>query len=582
MRLIADIETDGFLEHLTKIHCIAVMNADDSSQRWVYSPDNIDQGVQHLSTASELIMHNGIAFDIPAIQKIYPQFSVDKMTVTDTLVLSRLIRPDLKNEDFLTELPKKLHGSHSLKAWGQRLGVLKGDFGSDTDWSEWSQEMQDYCEQDVTVTHSLWQHLQPDTWSSSAIKFEHQLAELCHRIGRAGWTFDMDKAAVLYGQLSQERSELEHELLELFPAWTVEEEFIPKVNNKKLGYEKGVPFIKTKTIEFNPNSRKQIEFCLRRKYNWKPKVFTPAGAAKIDETTLGALPFPEAQKLARSFMIQKRLGMLAEGNNAWMKLMDKDGKLRHTINSLGTISGRCSSFAPNLQQVPAVRAEFGGQCRELFTVPDDYQLVGVDLSGIELRCLAHFMQDGGAYAKEILEGDIHSANAAAMGVNRDEAKTAIYCMIYGGGDKKLGEAVNGSATDGKRLRAKFYENNPAFARLLKAIEEAIRQRKHLTGLDGRKLLARSQHGQLNVLLQSAAALIAKKWVWLIDQAIKHENLDAEIIAFVHDEVQIKVKGDADYVGNIARRMAQEAGRHFKFNIPIEAEFRVGKSWADTH
>ena len=117
----------------------------------------------------------------------------------------------------------------------------------------------------------------------------------------------------------------------------------------------------------------------------------------------------------------------------------------HTINSLGTISGRCSSFAPNLQQVPAVRAEFGAECRELFTIPEGYQLVGVDLSGIELRCLAHFMQDGGAYAKEILDGDIHSANAAAMGVSRDEAKTAIYCMIYGGGDKRSGEAVNGSA-----------------------------------------------------------------------------------------------------------------------------------------
>ena len=527
-------------------------------------------------------MHNGIAFDIPAIRKVFPQFSVDEMTVTDTLVLSRLIRPDLKNEDFLSELPKKLHGSHSLKAWGHRLGELKGNFAETTDWSEWTQEMQDYCEQDVTVTHALWEALAPHEWSSRAIWFEHQLAELCHRIGRAGWSFDMDKAAKLYGDLSQERSELEKELHQLFPAWTVEEEFIPKVNNSKLGYVKGEPFTKRKVIEFNPNSRKHIEFCLRQKYKWKPKVFTPSGSAKIDETTLSELPFPEAQKLARSFMIQKRLGMLAEGNAAWMKLVEKDGKLRHTINSLGTISGRCSSFAPNLQQVPAVRAEFGSECRDLFTVPEGCQLVGVDLSGIELRCLAHFLQDNGAYAKEILDGDIHSANAQAMGVSRDEAKTAIYCMIYGGGDRKLGEAVNGSAKDGRALRAKFYQNNPAFENLLKAIGEVVRQRKHLSGLDGRKLHARSEHGQLNVLLQSAAALVAKQWVLLIDKAIKEENLDAEIIAFVHDEVQIKVKGDADYVGNLARRMAQKAGEYFKFKIPIDAEFRVGRTWADTH
>ena len=155
-------------------------------------------------------------------------------------------------------------------------------------------------------------------------------------------------------------------------------------------------------------------------------------------------------------------------------------------------------------------------------------------------------------------------------------------MIYGGGDRRLGEAVNGTAKEGRALRTKFYQSNPAFENLLKAISEVIRRRKHLSGLDGRKLLARTEHGQLNVLLQSAAALIAKQWVLLIDKAIKQENLDAEIIAFVHDEVQIKVKGDADYVGNLARRMAQEAGRFFRFDIPIEAEFRVGTNWAETH
>ena len=122
------------------------MNADDTSQKWVYGPDKIEIGVQHLASASELILHNGIAFDIPAIQKIFPDFNANnELKVTDTLVLSRLIRPDHRNEDFATNLPKKLHGSHSLKAWGQRLGLLKGDFGETADWSVWTQEMSDYC-----------------------------------------------------------------------------------------------------------------------------------------------------------------------------------------------------------------------------------------------------------------------------------------------------------------------------------------------------------------------------------------------------------------------------------------------------
>lgn len=583
MRLVADIETDGF--NPTTIHCLAALNADDTSQRWVFNPDNISDGIELLQSASELIFQNGIAFDIPAIQKLYPTFSTDGITVTDTLVLSRLIRADLKNDDFISapNLPKRLYGSHSLKAWGIRLGVHKGDFGETTDWSTWSQEMSDYCELDVSVTHKLWEALAPHTWSQTAIKFEHEIAAICHKIGRAGWTFDMDKAAKLYGDLSQERSDIEQELLQLFPAWTVGEEFIPKRNNKTKGYVAGEPFTKRKTVEFNPNSRKHIEFCLRKKYNWKPEVFTPSGDAKIDETTLSGLPFPEAKQLARSFMLQKRMGMLAEGNAAWMKLVDKDGKLRHTINSLGTISGRCSAFAPNIQQIPAVRAEYGAECRDLFTVPAGYQLCGADLSGIELRCLAHFLQDNGAYAKEILEGDIHSANAAAMGISRSEAKTAIYCLIYGGGDTRLGEAVGGGAHEGRTLRDSFYRNNPAFKNLLMAVKRTVQSKGYLTGLDGRKIVARSEHGQLNVLLQSAAALIAKKWVQLVDQKIQEQGLDAEILTFCHDEIQLQLKGDAEYVGNhIAIRSAKEAGEHFKIKIPIEAEYSVGKSWRDTH
>ena len=189
MRLIADIETDGFLDTTTKIHCIAVMNADDKSQTWSYGPGEIEEGVAQLQAASELIMHNGIQFDVCAIQKLYPSFNVSDIKVTDTLVLSRLMRSDLKNEDFMRgwtndDFPRKLHGSHSLKAWGMRLGVLKGDFGETSDWSEWSPEMQRYCEQDVTVTYALWKHLAPEAYSQKAIDFEHDIAWICDEVGK--------------------------------------------------------------------------------------------------------------------------------------------------------------------------------------------------------------------------------------------------------------------------------------------------------------------------------------------------------------------------------------------------------------
>ena len=590
MRLVADLESDNFLDKLTRIWVIAAIDADNPSQTWVFGPDRIDEGVALLQSADELIFHNGICFDVPCIQKLYPDFSTDNMTVTDTLVLSRLICADLRERDFAKnwtndDFPKRLHGSHSLKAWGIRLGEHKGDFGETTDWSEWSPEMEQYCLQDVVVTHKLWQHLQPEKWSQRSIWFEHEIAEICHRIGQAGWTFDLPKAGELYAQLVLEKQSIEDELNDLFPPWIIEDEFIPKRNNKRLGYVEGEPFIKQREVKFNPNSRKHIEHCLKSKYNWKPKVFTPSGDAKIDESTLVTLPFPEAQKLARAFMLQKRLGMLAEGKNAWMQLVDTDGKLRHTINPLGTVTGRASSFGPNLQQVPAVRAAFGKECRELFTVPPGFSLVGSDLAGIELRCLGHFLQDGGEFAREVCSGDIHTANMKAAGLeSRDQAKTMIYALCYGAGDQKLGSILGKGAAEGRALRDRFYKANPAFADLLRQLKTVVEKRGHLIGLDGRQLVVRG-HAHLNVLLQSAAALIAKKWVQLIDKEIKRQELPATIVAWVHDEVQLSVKdkeGVPEHVGIITGRMAQEAGRAFSFKTPIESEYKIGRSWSDTH
>lgn len=588
MRLGADLESNGLLDTATTIHCIEIMDF-DSGERWGYGPTEIDTAVEHLMQASELIFHNGCTFDLPLIHKLYPHFSTEGIDVTDTLVLSRLIRADLKNDDFNQQwseqaLPRRLHGSHSLKAWGYRLGVLKGDYGQqETDWANWSEEMQEYCRQDVTVTHALWQHLQPETWSQKAIRFEHDIAELCNRIGQSGWTFDVQKAQSLYAKLAAEKIQLEQDLQTLFPAWIVESEFIPKRDNKRLGYKEGVPFIKQKEVHFNPNSRKHIEHCLRQKYNWKPAEFNPSGDAKVDESTLVQLPYPEAQKLARSFMLQKRLGQLSEGNNAWLKLVDDDGKLRHTINTLGTVTGRCSSFGPNLQQVPAVRAAYGKECRELFTVPEGYTLIGADLSGIELRCFAEMLPDNGAYGRQILEGDIHQINADNLGISRDQAKTVQYAMLYGSGDRRLGEILGAGPKEGRALKERYFRALPAFKLLMRQIKHALNTRGYLIGLDGRRLTIRSEHSALNVLLQSAAALIAKKWVLLVDQELKRQGIDGEIIAFVHDEIEIQMKGDPDHVGaDCAVRMAEKAGKFFGFKIPIEAEYHVGRTWADVH
>lgn len=594
MSLIFDLETDGLLNQLTKIHCIAIFDTTQNDRRVdankIYHGDEqIREALELLENADEIIGHNVINFDVPAIQKVVPGWK-PKGKVTDTIVLSRLIHADLMNEDATSvSLPegfqKRLWGSHSLKAWGLRMGTMKGDY--DGGWETCNQDMLDYCQQDVTVTYKLYKKLlvDSDPFSQQCIDLEHELAHICNEIGNNGWTFDVDAANALYAELAKKRINLEKDLAVLFEPWEVITTFIPKRDNKTLGYKKGEPYDKVKVVEFNPNSRKHIHRCLVEKYGWKPREFTPSGDAKIDENVLNALPYPEAKKLALFFLIQKRIAMLAEGNQGWLKVCDSDGRIRHSIVSGGTVSGRACHRSPNLGQVPSTRAAYGKQCRDLFTVPRGWVLLGSDLSGLELRVLAHFLQDGGEYAKQILEGDIHTYNQKAAGLKtRAEAKTFIYATMYGGGDGLIGSLVGGTAKDGRKLKRDFEHAIPAFKTLKSELKRAYDGRGYLKGLDGRKLFVRSEHRCLSQLLQSAGAILCKKWVALVHNEIKKQNLEAEILGWIHDEVQIACRNEevAKHVGNITGRMAKEAGTHFQIKIPIESEYDVGRTWSDTH
>jgi len=483
----------------------------------------------------------------------------------------------------LKELPKKYMGSHSLAAWGYRTGNHKGDY--DGGWETYSDEMGSYCLQDTSVTLTIYNQFMKSGFSQESIDLEHDLAEICLEIGNNGWTFDIKAASELYAKLAQRRDELGTELDDLFPPWTIETEFLPKVNNAKLGYVKGEIFIKKKVVSFNPASRQHIHKCLVDKYKWKPKEFSASGQAKIDDVVLSELPFPEAKRLAEYFLIQKRIGMLAEGAGAWLKMVDDDGKIRHTIVSGATISGRAAHRGPNLGQVPGTNSPYGKECRSLFTVPKDWYLVGSDLSGLELRCLANNLNDNGEYAKQILEGDIHSYNAKAFGVDRPTAKTAIYSMIFGAGNPRLGAVVGGGAKEGAKLKDAYDKAVPAFAELKRNLARAAK-RGYLKGIDGRHLYLRSERNALSQLLQGSGAIICKKWVQLVHKELKQKyGRDAQIIAWVHDEVQIACKTleISHGVQTITKRLATESGVAFKTKIPIDSEYSApSRTWADTH
>ncbi len=586
-RICLDIETDGLKPN--KIHCLCLEDY-ETGEKWSFtSPSDIKEGQKLVDTYDEVIGHNLIAYDLPALEKITGW--VPKAKVIDTLVMSRLIFADMYNDDAVKNwsadvMPKRYWGSHALKAWGLRLGDHKGDY--DGGWETLSHEMLVYCEQDVSLTLNVLRRLEKEGFSQESIDLEHSLAQICYEVGNNGWTFNLEKAGQFYAELSQKRSDLDEKLQTLFEPWVVEEDFYPKVNNKSRGYVKGELFVKKTTINFNPQSRHHIAFCLKNKYNWKPKVFTPSGEAKIDENTLKDLPFPEAKLLAEMFLLNKRISQLAEGRGSWMKLCDLDGKLRHSIITGGTISGRASAKNFAAHTVPAVSAPYGNQCRELFGVPKGWSLVGSDLSGIEVRILASMLHryDGGEYCDIILNGDIHQYNADALGISRQESKTWLYATLFGAGNALIGKIVGGTAKDGKRLTDNYKKAVPAFDRLKQELVKVFNKRGYILGLDKRKLYIRSQSRLLSQLLQSGGALVSKKWLQLVYHEIRKQNLNSQVkvIGYIHDELQISCENEevGKIVSDITIRMAQEAGKAFALNIEINAESKLGTTWADTH
>ena len=631
MRLIFDIETNGLLDELDRVHCLVIRNLDTDehfSFRNDGHPDNLArlvEGVAMLDKADLIAGHNVISFDIPALKKLYPWFN-PKGTVHDTIVMTRLMWPKdvLRERDFRLNkegrLPGNLIGAYSLQAWGHRLTNYKGDYSGS--WASWNQEMQDYCDQDVEVTTALYNRCIERGWDERCIDLEHVVQAIITRQENYGFAFDETAAQALYGDLTQRKVELESQLQEAFPPWFHETPFIPKVNNRKMGYVKGELFIKRKQIVFNPSSRDHIAGRLKEKYGWEPVDFTDDGKPKVDEEVLSKLPYPEAAILSEYLMVDKRIGQLATGKEAWLKRV-KNGRIHGRVITNGAVTGRMTHSSPNIAQVPTNHAPYGERCRGLFTVTKGKLLLGCDASALELCCLAGYMAkfDGGEYVKTVLSGskedgtDIHSVNARALGMDpkkkydiggqtpsgRDVAKVWFYAFIYGAGDFKLGTilgAAPGKELEaGKRSRSRFLKNLPALGKLTDRVKERCEGKAknkdgspaptYLLGLDGRRLRCRSSHSALNTLLQSAGAVLMKQALVLLDRDLQQSGYipgkHYEFVANVHDEWQIEVdKEIAEDVGQKAKAAIQAAGHHFNFGCPLDGEYRAGATWAETH
>ena len=596
--LIFDIETDGLYDQATQVFCIVLYDI-TRAKTFTYGPDLIDAALAHLATADVLIGHNIIFYDLPVLQKLH-SFAC-KCRIIDTLVCTRLIWPkevleELDNEQY-PQVPAKNRGSASLKAWGWRLADHKIEF---KDFSQYSQEMLDYCVQDVQVTLKLWRFITQQKYPEPALKLEHDFALAINRQVRAGFPFDVDACLDLVDDLRAKQAELENHLKELFPPIRHEETFIPKVNNKTRGYVKGQPFTKVRLEEFNPGSRTQIADRLKQKYGWTPDKTTEKGNPILDDDILAALPYPEAGPLAEYMLVKKRLGQIADRNNAWLKLVNNHDLCMHgDLVTNGCISGRCAHRNPNMGQVPASYSPYGKECRNLFHAPHSWDLIGVDAKALELRCLAGYLAiwDDGEYARLVTDEsiDIHTYNQQQFGVdNRDVSKRLLYGMLYGCGAMKAGTIINPNEKDPEVLRQlgssainSFMRGVPALKSLKENIALTIQSRGYLRGLDQRALFCRSEFKGLNLLLQAAGALIMKQVVInlhnnLLELGLVHERHWIQH-AMIHDEIQLSCPKDlTPVIQEQALRAFPQAQEFFGFRCKIDGDSRVGTTWAETH
>jgi len=576
MDLVFDIETDDL--KATKVWCIVAQDV-DTNEIFKFPPSKLDDGVKLLQSADRLIGHNIIGFDVPMIKKFFDVDLTDK-ELLDTLVLSRLFNPTRE-------------GGHSLEKWGYKLGFKKIEF---EDYQNYSAEMLNYCVRDVQLNTLVLKELKKEAkgFSKESVCLEHDVADIMKRQEKDGFKFNEMGANLLLAELRQEMQSIEDEVHETFqPKWVDDKLVTPYVKKDGTLSKRGLtadeyerclntsnykPFMRKTLQEFNLGSRKQIGEYLTD-FGWKPERFTPTGQPIVDEKTLSEIThIHEANLIARFLLLQKRIAQI----ESWLEALQDDGRVHGFVIPNGAITGRMTHRNPNMAQVPSSSSPYGKECRSCWIVEEGNKLVGIDASGLELRMLAHYMDDK-EFINEIINGDIHTANQKLAKLeSRDKAKTFIYALMYGAGDEKLGKVVGGNTSDGKRARQYFFDNKPEFKSLRDRVQRAS-AKKYLKGIDGRKLYIRNSHAALNTLLQGAGAIVMKKALSLLDTKLKLNTIDYKFVANIHDEWQVEVKeSQAHFVGLRAVEAIIEAGEYFNLRCPLDGEYKIGDNWSETH
>jgi len=611
---VLDLETNGLLHKLDRVHCLVLRHVGTGE---VISCANqpghpsIEAGLDYIAEARQLVGHNLLKFDLPVLRKLYPNLILrPDCDIYDTLVVSRLLFPEIESEDEskYSHIESKYKGRHSLAAWGERLGTSKIKFKAEAPlepgekvWDNWSAAMQTYCEGDTLVSLELYNYMLTQEISTRAFDLEHEFCRIMAEQEKFGFPFNEKAAYALVNVLKARRTELDDQLQDVFPP----------IKEERISAKTGKP-LKTKITVFNPGSRQQTAERLQQRY---PEIVfgsTEKGNIKVDDDVLEKLgeKYPEAKMLAEYQLLNKRLGQIVDGKEAWLNhcRVYNDGRIHGNVNTNSCVSGRVSHSNPNVSQVPSVGAPFGAECRALFYAPEGWDLVGADASGLELRALAAWLAyfDDGVYAGLVSDPsvDIHAHNAALFGLYdpasgkipkaaRDLSKRLTFGVLYGAGVKKAGSIVCPEATEDEQYRQgkvtidTFYVNLPAIKQLKDLIDRRITQNGHLIGIDGRKLLIRSRHSALNQLLQSTGAILMKKATCIFWDTVTKAGLDPgedfQPVGYFHDELQVLARPQhSEFIAKSIVDGIRQSGEYFELKCPFTGEYRIGKNWEETH
>lgn len=606
--LICDCETDGLLDSMSRLWCLQI-GPENGDEVTVYADQPgfrpIAEGVVRLRQADHVVFHNGLGFDMDAINRFYPT-AITIEHLYDTLVLARLMDP--------------VERIHTLKAWGERTGTAKGEYAGD--FQSFTPDLVEYAIQDIHTGRALWHKVKHVLEWGRVVEVEHKFARAMVLQERRGFTLNVKKAEAFAVELRGRLSELDHQLQEFFPPLPMSETFVPKVNNKLRGYVKGEPFVRRWEEAFDPASRHHVGRRLQA-LGWKPRKFGRDGVPTVDGDILQALPYPAARALAERFVISKRLAQLSDGKTGWLRVVQKDGRVHGRVKPIGCAPGRCAHTGPNLANVEKKDLRM----REVWEAQRGWKLVGVDADGLQARIFAHYVAryDGGEFASRLINGskkdrtDIHSANAielakiGALLVNpatadqelwdrvRDASKRGLYATWFGAQNRKLGWTLKDGAKNaglkvprypdtelGALARVALMRAIRGYGPLVQALESAVKEKGYLRSPLGRHVPIKSRHSMLVYLEQAGEADAMKLAEVIFNDRVSIENgwkygTDFAGVAHVHDERQIEARPEiAEEIGAAYAECIRMAGEEMGLRCPLLGSFNIGETWRATH